>query len=258
VDKIDRHAARRKRTRELFIQFRQSGDFRLRDEIIALNIDLVDYLARKFIHRGEPIEDLLQVGYIGLIKSVDRFDIDRGVEFSTYATPTILGELRRYLRDKGWTIRIPRRLQTKGFEISQGIDNLTQELRRPPTLKEISAHLNISLEETVETIESGFALNYLSLDTTFIRDDEQTFCLIDYIGDDNDDYSLTEYREAVGKLISRLGEREQQVVYMRFFRGMTQTEIARTLHISQMHVSRMLRKILEKLRRAVELQGIME
>jgi RNA polymerase sigma-B factor len=258
VARAEKQEARRRRTRELFVQFRQTGDYRLRDEIIGLNIDLVDYLARRFAHRGEPIEDLLQVGYIGLIKSIDRYDVDRGYEFSTYATPTILGELKRYLRDKGWTIRIPRRLQTKGYEISQGIDSLTQELQRSPTLQEISKRLNTSLEEVIETIESGFALNYISLDTTFIKDDEQTFSLIDYIGDSKNDYLLTEDREAIERLVSCLDPREQQVVRMRFFLGMTQTEIAGALNISQMHVSRLLRKILKKLRGEVQMEDIID
>lgn len=249
---------RRQLTKELFLQLKESRDYGIRDRIIALNIDLVDYLARKFSNRGEPLEDLLQVGYIGLIKSIDRYDVDRGLEFSTYATPTIIGELKRYLRDKGWTIRIPRRLQIKGFELNRGIDDLTQELQRPPTIQEIATYLKASVEEIIETIESGFAGNCLSLDAVYFKDDEQTFCLIDYLRDVNDYYSLAEDREAIANLLSRLSEREQKVVYMRFFVGMTQIEIANALNISQMHVSRLIRKILTKLRSAEELEEILD
>lgn len=248
---------RRQQTRDLFQALRKSGDYGLRNELVSLNIHLVEYLARKFSNRGEPLEDLLQVGYIGLIKSIDRYDINRGVEFSTYATPTIVGELKRYLRDRGWTIRIPRRLQAREFELNQAIDDLTQELRHSPTMPEIADHLGITLEEVIETIESGLAMNYLSLDSTYLNEnDEYGFCLLDYLGDENDYYSLAEDRDAIVKLLSRLSPREQRVVYMRFFLGMTQIEIARKLSISQMHVSRLLRKILNKLRGDAELEEI--
>lgn len=162
------------------------------------------------------------------------------------------------MRDKGWTIRIPRRLQIKGFELNRGIDDLTQELQRPPTIQEIAAYLKASAEEIIETIESGFAVNCLSLDAVYFKDDEQTFCLIDYLRDANDYYSLAEDREAIANLLSRLSEREQKVVYMRFFVGMTQIEIAKALNISQMHVSRLIRKILTKLRSAEELEEILD
>ena len=248
--------ARRQLTKELFLKLKESRDYGIRDQLISLNIDLVDYLARKFMNRGEHVEDLLQVGYIGLIKSVDRYDIDRGLEFSTYATPTIIGELKRYLRDKGWTIRIPRRLQIKGFELNQAVDDLTQELQRPPTVQEIAQRLNANVEEIIETIESGLAINCLSLDTVYSKDDEQVFCLIDFLGDGNDDYSLAEDREAIANLLSRLSEREQKVVYMRFFVGMTQVEIARALDISQMHVSRLIGRTINKLRSDEQLEEI--
>jgi RNA polymerase sigma-B factor len=236
---------------------RETGDPRVRDELISLNIHLVEYLARKFSNRGEPIEDLLQVGYIGLIKAIDRYDLDRGVEFSTYATPTIVGELKRYFRDKGWAIRIPRRLQMRDLELNQAIDHLTQELHRSPTLQEIAEYLDISLEEVVEILESSYATNYLSLDNIYLNNSEDRgFCLLDYLGNEDDDFSLAEDRDTLVKLISHLSEREQKVIYMRFFRGMTQIEIARVLNISQMHVSRLLRKILEKLRGNIELEEI--
>lgn len=245
----ERRQERRERIRELFEILRRTGDPRVRDELIALNIHLVEYLARKFINRGEPLEDLLQVGYIGLIKAIDRYDLNRGVEFSTYATPTIVGELKRYFRDKGWAIRIPRRLQMRDLELNQAVDQLTQELHRSPTLQEVAEHLEISLEEVVEIMESSYATNYLSLDNIYTNEGEDRgFCLLDYLGGEDDDFSLAEDRDALVKLISRLSEREQKVIYMRFFRGMTQMEIARELNISQMHVSRLLRKILEKLR----------
>jgi RNA polymerase sigma-B factor len=244
---------RRRHIKELFYALRETGDQRFRDELISLNIHLVEYLARKFSNRGEPLEDLLQVGYIGLIKAVDRYDLDRGVEFSTYATPTIVGELKRYFRDKGWAIRIPRRLQMKDMQLNQAIDYLTQELHRSPTLHEVANYLETSLEEVVEIMESTYATNYLSLDNIYFdQQEERGFSLLDYLGDEDDDFSLAEDRDTLAKLLSNLSDREQNVIYMRFFRGMTQIEIARALDISQMHVSRLLRKILEKLRGEIE------
>lgn len=254
-DEERRRQERRKRVRELFEVLRQTGDPRVRDELIALNIHLVEYLARKFANRGEPLEDLLQVGYIGLIKAIDRYDIDRGVEFSTYATPTIVGELKRYFRDKGWAIRIPRRLQMRDLELNQAIDHLTQELHRSPTLQEVAEYLDMDLEEVVEILESSHATNYLSLDSMYANEDEERgFCLLDYLGEEDDEFSLAEDRDTLANLISSLTEREQKVVYMRFFRGMTQIEIAKELNISQMHVSRLLRKILEKLRGNLQIE----
>jgi RNA polymerase sigma-B factor len=255
--KVDekRRQERRRKIRELFQALRESGDPKVRDELISLNIHLVEYLARKFANRGEPLEDLLQEGYIGLIKAIDRYDLDRGVEFSTYATPTIVGELKRYFRDKGWAIRIPRRLQMRDLELNQAIDHLTQDLQRSPTLQEVADYLDIGLEEVVEIMESAYATNYLSLDNIYLdHQEERGFSLLDYLGGEDDDFALTEDRDTLVKLLSRLSEREQSVIYMRFFQGMTQIEIARELGISQMHVSRLLRKILEKLRCDMELE----
>lgn len=249
--------ARRQHIKQLFQVLRETGDQQVRDELISLNIHLVEYLARKFSNRGEPLEDLLQVGFIGLIKAIDRYDLDRGVEFSTYATPTIVGELKRYFRDKGWAIRVPRRLQMRDVELNQAIDHLTQEFHRSPTLQEVANYLDISLEEVVEILESSYATNYLSLDNIYMNDQEDRgFCLLDYLGGEDDDFSLAEDRDTLAKLISHLTDREQKVIYMRFFRGMTQIEIARELDISQMHVSRLLRKILEKLRGDIQLEEI--
>jgi RNA polymerase sigma-B factor len=243
----------RERMKELFRELRRTSDPRIRDRLIAMNLHLVEYLARKFAGRGEPLEDLLQVGYIGLIKAIDRYDVERGVEFSTYATPTIVGELKRYFRDKGWAIRIPRRLQMKDLELNQAVDELTQKLHRSPTLSELAEHMGMTTEEVVEILESSHAVNYLSLDNLYSGEQEDRgFSLLDYLGDEDSDFSLAEDRDALEKIIAQLSEREQRVIYMRFFQGMTQLEIARELNISQMHVSRLIRKILDKMRSQLE------
>ncbi|MEJ5187503.1 MAG: sigma-70 family RNA polymerase sigma factor, partial [Candidatus Geothermincolales bacterium] len=170
-----------------------------------------------------------------------------------YATPTIIGELKRYFRDKGWAIRIPRRLQMKDLELNQAVDELTQKLHRSPTLSELAEHMGLSTEEVVEILESSHAVNYLSLDNLYSGEEEDRgFSLLDYLGDEDSDFSLAEDRDALEKIIATLSEREQRVIYMRFFQGMTQLEIARELKISQMHVSRLIRKILEKMRSQLE------
>jgi RNA polymerase sigma-B factor len=239
--------------RELFIELRRNPDIRCRDEIISLHINLVEYLARKFINRGEPFDDLLQVGFIGLIKAIDRFDLDRGVEFTTYATPTIIGEIKRHFRDKGWAVRVPRRLQMKDMELSRQVEFLNQELKRVPTLHEIAEQMGMSDEEVVEVLESSHASDYVSLDGLGSDSgSDRGFSLIEHIGSEDGEYSLTESRATISRLLEHLDEREQQIVYMRFFQGMTQVEIARELGISQMHVSRLLNRILQRLREVAE------
>lgn len=243
---------RKERVRELFEKLRREPDMRCRDELISMHIGLVEYLARRFANRGEPYEDLLQVGFIGLIKAIDRYDLDRGVEFTTYATPTIIGEIKRYFRDKSWAIRVPRRLQAKDYELSQAAEKLSQQLKRTPTLQEIAAHMGISEEEVVEVLESAHVSNYVSLDGLTNEDPfGKGFSLLEHLGSEDYDFFLSEHRAAISQYISRLDQREQRILFMRFFQGMTQVEIARELGISQMHVSRLLGRILQKLREAV-------
>jgi RNA polymerase sigma-B factor len=247
------YSRKKERVRELFIRLREHPDQETRDELIALHIHLVEYLARRFVNRGEPFEDLLQVGFIGLIKAIDRYDIDRGVEFTTYATPTIIGEIKRYFRDKGWAIRIPRRLQMKDLELNHAVEFLTHELKRTPTLQEIAAQMHLSEEEVVEVLESSHISDCVSLDN-LVPDSgtERGFSLLEHIGVEDSEFFLTEYRATISRLLDQLDEREQKIIYMRFFQGLTQVEIARELGISQMHVSRLLGKILHKLREIAE------
>ena len=143
------------RTRELFYHLRAYDDEESRDELIAMYLNLVKYLASRFRNRGEPIDDLVQVGTIGLIKAIDRFDVTRDVEFTTYATPTIIGELKRYFRDKGWAVKVPRRLQELSFRVNQSVDYLTQQMQRSPTIQEIAGHLGVTPEEVLEAFETS-------------------------------------------------------------------------------------------------------
>ncbi len=219
-----------------------------REELVRLHLPLVDHCARRFMNRGEPLDDLVQVGTIGLIKSVDRFDTERGVEFSTYATPTILGEIKRYFRDKGWAIRVPRRLQELRMSISSVTGDMSQELGRSPTPREIAEKIGVSVEEVMEGIESANAYSTLSLDAGDSGEDGQSNSMLDTLGMDDEALAHVEIRESIKPLIEQLPSREKRILMLRFFRGMTQSQIADEIGVSQMHVSRLLNRTLAQLR----------
>jgi len=245
----------KEKTRELFLQYKKTEDPQIRDQIIAIYANLVEYLARRFKNRGEPLEDLVQVGIIGIIKAIDRFDIERQVEFTTYATPTIIGELKRYFRDKSWAVRVPRRLQELNFQINKPTGTLTQKLGRSPTIAEIAHYLGVSQEDVIEAIETGEAYSFVSLEGTSNEDEEKSFSLLEYIGQEDKELANLEDRASLMSALSGLSRREQQIIYLRFFKGLTQTEIASRLGISQMHVSRILRDTLQNLRQILALEG---
>ena len=222
---------------------------RARDELVTLHLPLVQFLARRFRDRGEPLEDLVQVGTIGLIKAVDRFDPQRGVEFSTYATPTIVGEIKRHFRDKGWAIRVPRRLQELRMSLGQATAELSQKSGRSPTVAELAAHLGISEDEVIEGLEGAQAYSTTSLDAQVGGDDgDDSPSLGDRLGSEDLDLEAVEYRESLKPLLAALPSRERRILALRFFHGMTQSEIADEVGISQMHVSRLLAKSLATLR----------
>jgi RNA polymerase sigma-B factor len=235
-------------TRELFRRYRLEGDEGARDELITMYLNLVRYLASRFRNRGEPIDDLVQVGTIGLIKAIDRFDIERQVEFTTYATPTIVGELKRYFRDKGWAIKVPRRLQELSFKVNQAVDALTQKLQRSPTIKEIADYLEVTPDEVLEAMETSEAYNFVSLESDRGGEGSDSFSILEYIGKDDALMAVIDDRTTLQVAFKELTAQEQRVLYLRFFEGLTQTEIARQLDISQMQVSRLLRRTLRVLR----------
>jgi RNA polymerase sigma-B factor len=235
-------------TRELFRRYRLNGDEAARDELITMYLNLVKYLASRFRNRGEPVDDLIQVGTIGLIKAIDRFDIDRQVEFTTYATPTIVGELKRYFRDKGWAIKVPRRLQELSFKVNQAVDALTQQLQRSPSIREIAAYLEVTPEDVLEAQETSEAYNFVSLESDRGGDGSDSFSILEYVGKDDALMAIIDDRTTLQVAFKQLTAQEQRVLYLRFFEGLTQTEIARKLDISQMQVSRLLRRTLKVLR----------
>jgi RNA polymerase sigma-B factor len=222
----------------------------LRDELVHLHLPLVEHFARRFVNRGEPLDDLLQVGTIGLIKAVDRFDLERGVEFSTYATPTIVGEIKRHFRDRGWAIRVPRRLQELRISITAATADLTQEHGRSPTINELAERIGVSEEDVLEGLESANAYSTLSLDAPDSGDDS-ALSMIDVIGGDDEALEHVENRETIKPLLEALDPREKHILTLRFFRGMTQSQIAAEVGISQMHVSRLLARTLARLRQSL-------
>ena len=216
----------------------------IRAALIERHLPLVTFMARKFADRGEPLDDLIQVGTIGLIKAIDRFEISKGFEFSTFATPTIVGEIKRHFRDKTWAVRVPRRLQELGASVTKATNELTQKLDRSPTPKEIAKHLGITVDEVAEALESNSAYSTISLDIT----SDTSTSIRDTFGALDEALEGVEYRESLKPLLAQLEDREKRILQMRFFENLSQSQIATELGISQMHVSRILNKVLSHLR----------
>jgi RNA polymerase sigma-B factor len=252
VERPTRTTHDRAHARRLFAAMQSSesddpGRQRIRDELVEMHLPLVEYLARRFRNRGEPLDDLVQVATIGLIKSVDRFDLERGVEFSTYATPTIVGEIKRHFRDKGWAIRVPRRLQELKLALAKATSELSQRNGRAPTVAELATYLELSEDEILEGLESANAYSAVSLDAPDTGDDDSP-AVLDSLGATDEALEGVEYRESLKPLLERLPAREKKILLLRFFGNMTQSQIAEELGISQMHVSRLLARTLAQLR----------
>jgi RNA polymerase sigma-B factor len=238
--------AQRVHLRQAFIEFARTRDEQIRHELIEAHLGLAGHLARRFAGRGEPHDDLLQVGSMALVKAVDRFDPSRGVEFSTFATRTILGELKRHFRDKGWFVRAPRRVQELYLQIGQVIATLTQDLGRSPTIREAAEAAGATEEDVIEALEAGQAYRSSSIDA--VGPDGES--LADRIGGDDDAFEDADNRAFLAPALAQLPGRERVILQMRFVDGLTQTEIAQRVGISQMHVSRLINRSLSILRRA--------
>jgi RNA polymerase sigma-B factor len=226
---------------------------RVRARLIELYIPLAEYLARRFRNRGEQFDDLVQVANLGLIKSVDGYDASRGAAFTSYAIPMIVGELKRHFRDKGWDVRVPRRLQELRLEITKISGDLAQDLGRSPTVADLAARLDVSEEEIIEGLDCGQAYRAMSLDAPVGNDgDAGQTGLGDLLGGLDPDLETVEHRESLRPLLAKLPAREQKIIAMRFFGNLTQSQIAAELGISQMHVSRLLAQALRILREGLD------
>lgn len=236
-------------TEVLFKQYVETKDISVRDLLVSLHQNLVRFLAGKFANRGEPLDDLIQVGSIGLINAIERFDPERGTKFSTYATPTIVGEIRRHFRDKAWSLKVPRRLQELNLAANRGRDELSRKLGRNPSVQEIAEHIGITEEETLEAIELGNAYDTVSLDTKLSNEGESAqMTLAEFVGGEDTSLQNIETYGDLEHAMAHLEPRERTIIYYRFFKDMSQTDVANHLNISQMHVSRLQQKALKKMK----------
>ena len=199
----------------------------------------------------------MQVGTIGLIKAIDRFDPERGLEFTTYATPTILGEIKRHFRDKGWSVRVPRRLQELSAKVNQATDDLTKELQRSPSTEEVAARLGVSVDEVLEAMESSSAYSSVPLEAGGADEDDAP-AVIDHYATVDEDLAASDDRMVVADAIRDFSPREREVLRMRFKDGLTQVEIAKKLGVSQVQVSRLLRRTLKKVQDKLDPEGVMK
>lgn len=247
----------KEKTHELFRRYKEESDVEAREKLVMSHMNLVRFLANKFKNRGEPLDDLIQVGYLGLLKAIDRFDPSRGLEFTTYATPTIMGEIKRHFRDKGWSVRVPRRLQELSAKVNQATDVLTTELQRSPKIEEIAEYLDASVDEVLEAMESSSAYSSVPLEGTGNNDNDDAPSVLDRYATEDSALNFTDDRLIIEEALKGFSPREREVIDLRFLQGMTQIEIAEQLGISQVQVSRLLRRTLKKIQDKIDPEGVM-
>jgi RNA polymerase sigma-B factor len=238
--------------RALLRAYREKGDLAARDRLIESFIPVVRSIAYRYAGRGEQLDDLEQVASVGLIKAIERFDLDRDVELMTYVFPTVVGELKRHFRDRGWSVTVPRRLKELHYRLSRLIEELTATLGRSPTIPELAHEAGVDEEEVVEALEVGRAYASRSLTRQLDSDEGAGAELIDLIDDEERGYEAAENRELLASGLKALDERERRIVQLRFVEGLTQSQIAVEIGISQMHVSRLIRRALETLSEEIE------
>ena len=239
--------------KSLFRRYKEKEEKEVRDILIEKHLYIAEILAKKYANRGIDYDDIYQVACIGLIYAIDRYDIEKGFEFSSFATPTIIGEIKKYFRDKGWTIRVPRRIQELSKKINNAKIHLSQQLQRSPTIEDIAGYLNSTEEEVLEAMEASKVYTPQSLDITYdSHNDDKEVNLAELIGEEDLYFSRIENNDFLVKTMEKLNEIEKQILIERYFNKKTQVAIAKSLEISQMTVSRIEKRILEKLRKEVE------
>jgi RNA polymerase sigma-B factor len=236
----------------LLRRYHEQGDLQAREQLIEQYMSLVRSLARRYAYRGEQFDDLVQIGAIGLIKAIDRFDVNRGVELTTYATPNIIGEIKRHFRDRGWAVRVPCGLQELNVQLSKLIEQLTVQLSRSPTVPELAKAAGVEEEAVLEALESGRAYSSLSLSQgSGPSEDGDEIDPLESLGEIEHEYEVSEDRAVLAPGFRILDPRERTILHLRFFEGLTQSQIAQQVGISQMHVSRLIRRALEKIREEI-------
>ena len=241
---------RREEVRRLLREYAQTRHPAIRERLVELNSDLVRFIARRFVNRGEPLEDIEQVGFVGLIQAIERFDPSLENEFSTFATPTIAGEIRRYFRDRSWAVRVPRRLQENLMRVNSASQALQSELGRVPTVAEIGKRVGLEPEEVLAALEVSPAQHTVSLEApSAATASDDTTTLGERLGQEDLNLERVEAQEVLDRVMSHLTPRERRILALRFVEQLPQTEVAKRLGISQMHVSRLQRAAIEHLRR---------
>jgi RNA polymerase sigma-B factor len=234
--------------RDLFLRWQQDDDQRAREELVDRFLPLARNLARRYAGAREPFDDLLQVASLGLVKAIDRFDVDRGAAFSSFAVPTILGELKRYFRDLGWSVHVPRGAQEQALKVQEAQERLTTQTGRPPTVNQLAEYLELSVEDVLDALETSAAHHSASLDAPREDRDDESGSLVDLFGQEDRRYELVEETTTISVAARELSARERRVLALRFAGDMTQTQIADEIGVSQMQVSRILRRALTRLR----------
>jgi RNA polymerase sigma-B factor len=240
----------RETERRLLARYHHEGDLAAREELVERFLPLARDLALRYTYTDEPFDDLLQVASLGLIKAIDRFEPDRGTKFTSYAAPTILGELKRHFRDKGWALHVPRDLQERTLAVTRESEVLSKKLGRSPKVRAVAAALGCSVEEVLEAQEAAASYEAASLDAPTTRDDDEAAALVDMMGGEDSAYELVESRDAIASTWKALPDVERQVLELRFMHDLTQREIGEQIGYSQMHVSRLLRRALSRLETA--------
>ena len=238
----------------LFVRWQQHGDQRAREELVERFLPLARNLARRYAGAREPFDDLLQVASLGLVKAIDRFDINRGAAFSSFAVPTILGELKRYFRDLGWSVHVPRGAQEQALKVQEAQERLTSRSGRPPTVNELAQYLELEVADVLDALETAAAHHSASLDAPREDRDDESGSLVDLFGEEDGRYELIEEATTISVAARELTPRERRVLALRFAGDMTQTQIAQEIGVSQMQVSRILRRALTQLRELTEVQ----
>jgi RNA polymerase sigma-B factor len=232
---------------ELFAAYHEEGDLEAREALTERFLPFARKLALRYSYTDEPIDDLVQVAAVGLLGAIERFEPGRGNKFTSFAAPTILGELKRHFRDKGWALHVPRDLQERALALSRAMDRLSNSLSRSPTMEELAEALHCSFEQALEASEVAHSYSPASLDAPVSREGEESAALVELIGSDDDGFQLAESRDAIAATWRSLSDLEREVVALRFAEGLTQREIGQRIGYSQMHVSRLLRRSLNRL-----------
>jgi len=240
----------RETERRLLVRYHELGDLAAREELCERFLPLARDLALRYTYTDEPFDDLLQVASLGLIKAIDRFEPGRGTKFTSYAAPTIIGELKRHFRDKGWSLHVPRALQERALAVGRATEVLSTELGRSPKVREVAEHVGCSVEQVLEAQEAAASYESASLDAPAARDDGESAALVDMLGGEDSAYELVEDREAIARTWQQLPDVERSVLELRFMHDLNQREIGERIGYSQMHVSRLLRRALNRLETA--------